>query len=278
MEVVWVFYENGPTMTKATKTIRRIAGHAPIDAGLILGSGLGALAEQLTDRIIIPYSELKGFPASGSVSGHGRDLVIGEMSGRRIAVLTGREHYYEHANAAAMRPAIETLAELGASTLLLTNSAGSLDAETRPGDLMLLADHINYAGMNPLIGEPTDRRFVNMVDAYDPDLRRRAQEIASGQGTTLKEGVYLWYSGPSFETPAEIRMAIRLGANAVGMSTVPEVIVARMLGLRVWACSSITNMGAGLSDEKISHEHTKAMAVEGAEKLKRLIPALVEAL
>lgn len=264
-------------MTKAAKTIRKIAGNAPIVAGLVLGSGLSALGEALEDRVTIPFSELKGFPGGG-VSGHGRDLLIGEMGGKRIAVLTGREHYYEHGNAAAMRPALETLAELGATTLLLTNSAGSLIADTRPGDLMLIADHINYAGMNPLIGEPTDRRFVNMVNAYDPELRGKSREIAGNLGIALKEGVYLWYSGPSFETVAEIQMAIRLGAHAVGMSTAPEVIVARMLGLRVWACSSITNMGAGLSDEKISHEHTKTMAVQGADKLRQLIPALVEAL
>lgn len=264
-------------MTKAAKTIRKIAGDAPIAAGLVLGSGLSALGDALKDKVTIPFSELKGFPGGG-VSGHGRDLLVGEMGGKRIAILTGREHYYEHGNAAAMRPALETLAELGATTLLLTNSAGSLVADTRPGDLMLIADHINYAGMNPLIGEPTDRRFVNMVNAYDPELRARSREIAGNLGIALKEGVYLWYSGPSFETVAEIQMAIRLGAHAVGMSTAPEVIVARMLGLRVWACSSITNMGAGLSDEKISHEHTKAMAVQGADKLRRLIPALVEAL
>ena len=265
-------------MTKAARTVRKIIGEVEIAAGLVLGSGLSALGDDLTDKVVIPYSELKGFPEGNGVSGHGRDLVIGDMGGKRIAILTGREHYYEHGNAAAMRPAIETLAALGARTLLLTNSAGSLNPDVRPGDLMLIADHINYAGMNPLIGEPTDSRFVNMVDAYDPDLRRRCYEIANAFGIPLKEGVYLWYSGPSFETPAEIRMAIGLGANAVGMSTVPEVIVARMLGLKVWACSSITNMGAGLSDEKISHEHTKTMAVQGAEKLQRLIPALVEAL
>ena len=264
-------------MSKAAKTIRKIAGGTPIAAALVLGSGLSALGEALADKVTIPFSELKGFPGGG-VSGHGRDLLVGEMGGKRIAILTGREHYYEHGNAAAMRPALETLAELGATTLLLTNSAGSLVQETRPGDLMLIADHINYAGMNPLIGEPTDRRFVNMVNAYDPELRGKAREIGGNLGIALKEGVYLWYSGPSFETVAEIQMAIRLGAHAVGMSTAPEVIVARMLGLRVWACSSITNMGAGLSDEKISHEHTKAMAVQGADKLKRLIPALVEAL
>lgn len=264
-------------MTKAAKTIRKRAGAAPIEAVLVLGSGLSALGAGLSERVAIPYAELKGFPGGG-VSGHGSDLLIGEMGGKRLAVLTGREHYYEHGNAAAMRPALETLAGLGAQTLLLTNSAGSLDAAIAPGSLMLIADHINYAGMNPLIGEPTDRRFVNMVDAYDPGLRRKSHEIATSMGMALNEGVYLWYSGPSFETPAEIRMAIRLGASAVGMSTVPEVIVARMLGLRVWACSSITNMGAGLSDETISHEHTKTMAVQGAAKLEQLIPALVEAL
>jgi purine-nucleoside phosphorylase len=264
-------------MTTATTTIRRIAGDTPIDAALILGSGLSALADDLRDKVAIPYADLEGFPAGG-VSGHGRELLLGEMGGRRIAILTGREHYYEHGNAAAMRPALETVAELGAKTLLLTNSAGSLNSATRPGDLMLIADHINYAGMNPLIGEPTDRRFVNMVGAYDPELRRRSRALAERLGISLEEGVYLWYSGPSFETVAEIQMAIRLGADAVGMSTAPEVIVARMLGLRVWACSSITNMGAGLSDETISHEHTKTMAVQGAAKLATLIPALVESL
>lgn len=260
--------------------IRQQAGDAPIEAGLILGSGLSALGDLLEDKITIPFAELEGFPGYGAesagVSGHGRELLIGKMSGKRIAILTGREHYYEHGNAAAMRPALETIKALGAHTLLLTNSAGSLDDDVQPGNLMLLSDHINYAGMNPLIGEPTDARFVNMVDCYDPDLRAKAHALAERLGIALKEGVYLWYSGPSFETVAEIQMAIRLGANAVGMSTAPEVILGRMLGLKVWACSSVTNMGAGLSDEKISHEHTKTLAKVGAEKLQRLIPALVE--
>lgn len=264
-------------MTKAAKIIRKIAGTTPISAAVVLGSGLSAIGDLLGDKVAIPYSELKGFPGGG-VSGHGRDLLVGTLGGKRIAVLTGREHYYEHGNAAAMRPALETMADLGAQTLLLTNSAGSLDQAIRPGDLMLIADHINYAGMNPLIGEPSDRRFVNMVNAYDPALRSLAQAIGARLDISLKEGIYLWYSGPSFETVAEIQMAIRLGANAVGMSTAPEVILARMLGLKVWACSSITNMGAGLSDEHISHEHTKTMAVQGAEKLKKLIPALLEAI
>lgn len=269
--------------TAALNVIRARAGaNVEIAAALVLGSGLSGLGDLLADRVSIPYGDLEGFPgqrhAGEGVSGHGKDLLIGTMGKKRIAILTGREHYYEHGNAAAMRPALETMAELGAQTLLLTNSAGSLERDFRPGDLMMLADHINYAGMNPLIGEPTDRRFVNMVDAYDPGLRQKARATALSLGIVLNEGVYLWYSGPSFETVAEIRMAITLGATAVGMSTAPEVILARMLGLEVWACSSITNMGAGLSDEKISHEHTKQMAGIGAEKLTRLIPALVEAL
>ncbi|WP_196259386.1 purine-nucleoside phosphorylase [Pelagibacterium limicola] len=265
-------------MTKAVKTIRKLAGEAPVEAAIILGSGLSDIGSMLADSVTIPFAELKGFP-QGGVSGHGKDLIIGQLGGKRVAVLTGRQHYYEHGNAAAMRPALETLAELGTRTLLLTNAAGSLDMDIRPGDLMLLNDHINYAGMNPLIGEETDRRFVNMVDAYDPELRATTHAIASRLDIPLREGVYLWYSGPSFETVAEIRMAITLGANAVGMSTAPEVILGRFLGLRVWACSSITNMGAGLlQGEEISHTQTKEVAKLGAEKLMRLIPALVEEL
>ncbi|MBF0679508.1 MAG: purine-nucleoside phosphorylase [Devosia sp.] len=264
-------------MTTSVQTIQNIAGTEPVEIALVLGSGLSAVADLVEDRVVIPFSQLEGFPGGG-VSGHGRDLVIGRMGGKRIAILTGREHYYEHGNAAAMRPALETMAGLGVKTLLLTNSAGSVDDRFRPGDLMLISDHINYAGMNPLIGEPTDRRFVNMVDCYDPALRGKAKAIGERLGFSVGEGIYLWNSGPSFETVAEIQMAIRLGANAVGMSTAPEVILGRFLGMKVWACSSITNMGAGLSSENISHEHTKTMAVQGADKLKRLIPALVEEL
>lgn len=258
--------------------VRDRAGAETIEAALVLGSGLSGIADALEDRVAIPYADLDGFPGGG-VSGHGSDLVVGRLAGRRIAILTGRQHYYEHGNAAAMRPALETVAELGAATLLLTNSAGSLDRDIAPGELMLIRDHLNYAGANPLIGEPTDARFVNMVDAYDPALRQLTREIADRLGVAVKEGVYMWYSGPSFETPAEIQMAIRLGANAVGMSTVPETIVARFLGLRVWACSSVTNFGAGMdAGETISHEQTKAVALKGAEKLQRLIAELVREL
>jgi purine-nucleoside phosphorylase len=253
----------------ALDTIRVRAGDAPVRLGLILGSGLGHLADAV-DGAAIDYAELPGFPPAG-VSGHRPRLVVGDLEGVRVAVLGGRAHYYEAGDPAAMRTPLETLRGLGAETLLLTNAAGSLRPDLAPGDLMLLADHIDFSGRNPLIGEPTDARFVNMVDAYDPGRRAALAAAATAEGVALPEGVYAWCSGPSFETSAEIRALRGLGADAVGMSTVPEVILARFLGLRVAAISVITNMGAGLSDEAISHEHTKAMAPLGAAKLERVL-------
>lgn len=259
--------------------IKRIAGDQPIEIAMVLGSGLSLIGDLLSEKIALAYDELEGFPGfdkvSESVSGHGSDLLIGNMAGKRIAILSGREHYYEHGNAAAMRPALEAMKELGAHSIILTNSAGSLEVDMPAGELMLLNDHINYAGMNPLIGEISDNRFVNMVDCYDRGLRQIAHDVAKDLDIKTNEGVYLWYSGPSFETVAEIKMAKILGANAVGMSTAPEVIIARMLELKVLAISSITNMGAGLSDENISHSHTKKMAVLGAAKLEKILPELV---
>src|SRR5574343_1190012 len=249
--------------------IRARAGAEPVRLGLILGSGLGHLA-QAVDGVAIPYADLPGFPHA-SVSGHNPNLVIGTLEGVRVAVFGAREHYYEKGNPAAMRPALELLKALGADSLIATNAAGSLRADIRPGDLMLLSDHINFSGLNPLIGEKTDARFVPMGDAHDPDLRAALRAAAEAEGVALPEGVYTWYSGPSFETPAEIRAIRTLGGDAVGMSTVPEVILARFLGLSVAAISTITNMAAGLSDEKISHEHTKAMAPLGAAKLARIL-------
>ncbi len=249
--------------------IRGRAGDAPVRAGLVLGSGLGHLAEAV-DGTAIAYDDLPGFPHAG-VSGHNPKLVIGDLEGCRVAVFGGRAHYYESGRGDAMRLPLEVLTALGADTLFLTNAAGSMRPDIPPGDLMLLSDHINYSGLNPLIGEASDKRFVPMKDAYDPDLRRRIKAAASEEGIDLKDGVYAWYSGPSFETPAEIRMLRTLGADAVGMSTVPEVILARFLGLRVAAVSTITNMAAGLSDEAISHEHTKAMAPLGAAKLEKIL-------
>ncbi len=249
--------------------VRARAGHAPVALGLVLGSGLGHLTEAV-DGPAIPYADLAGFPHAG-VSGHVPHLVVGELEGVRVAAFGGRAHYYETGNPRAMRLPLEVLKELGAQTLLLTNAAGSLRPEMPTGSVMALADHINVSGLNPLIGEPTDARFVPMTDAHDPAIRARLRAAAEGEGVELHEGVYAWYSGPSFETPAEIRMIRTLGADAVGMSTVPEVILGRFLGLRVAALSVITNMAAGMSDEAISHEHTKAMAPLGAAKLERVL-------
>lgn len=249
--------------------IRDRAGAAPPRLGLILGSGLGHLASAVRGTAIA-YADLPGFPRTG-VSGHNPNLVVGDLEGARVAVFGAREHYYEHGNPAAMRLPLAVLRALGAETLIVTNAAGSLRPDLRPGDLMLLADHINFSGLNPLIGEPTDARFVPMTEAHDPGLRAGLKAAAAAAGVALSEGVYAWYSGPSFETPAEIRAIRTLGADAVGMSTVPEVILARFLGLRVAAISTITNMAAGLSDEKISHDHTKAMAPLGAAKLEQIL-------
>lgn len=257
------------SLQSSLSLIQAKAGSEPVRLGLILGSGLGHLAHAV-DGVAIPYADLPGFPHV-AVSGHNPNLHIGTLEGVRVAVFGAREHYYETGNPAAMRPALEVLRALGADRLILTNAAGSMRPDIPPGDLMLLSDHINYSGLNPLIGEPTDARFVPMTDAHDPDLRAALRASAQAEGIDIRDGVYAWYSGPSFETPAEIRMLKLLGADAVGMSTVPEIILARFLGLRCAAISTITNMAAGMSDEKISHEHTKAMAPLGAAKLERIL-------
>ena len=263
-------------MSKSVEIIQQRAGSAPVRLALILGSGLGHLAHAV-EGVAIPYADLPGFPHV-SVSGHNPSLHVGTLEGVRVAVLGAREHYYEKGNPGAMRVALETVRALGADTLIATNAAGSLRADIRPGDLMLLSDHINFSGLNPLIGEPTDARFVPMTDAHAAGVRAALQAAAKAEDVALPEGVYAWYSGPSFETPAEIRAIKILGGDAVGMSTVPEVILARFLGLRVAAISTITNMAAGLSDEKISHEHTKAMAPLGAAKLERILRAYLRGL
>ncbi|NCO20667.1 MAG: purine-nucleoside phosphorylase [Rhodobacterales bacterium] len=245
------------------------AGREPVSCGLILGSGLGHLAEAV-DGVSIDYAQLNGFPHAG-VSGHSPKLVIGELEGVRVAVFGGRAHYYESGRADAMRLPLEVLRRLGANTLIATNAAGSLRPDMPTGSLMMLNDHINFSGLNPLIGEASDARFVPMKDAYDPAIRTALLSAAQAEAVTLHEGVYAWYSGPSFETPAEIRAIRMLGADAVGMSTVPEVILARFLGLNAAAISTITNMAAGMSDEAISHDHTKAMAPIGAAKLDKVL-------
>lgn len=256
-------------MDALLRTIQDQAGTDPVRLGLILGSGLGHLAESV-EGVAIDYADLPGFRHAG-VSGHNPKLVIGQLEGVRVAVFGGRAHYYEKGDPTAMRLPLEVLKALGAEQVLLTNAAGSLKDGMGPGELMLLSDHINFSGRNPLIGEATDARFVNMTDAYDRQIRAALDDAARAAAVTLHTGVYAWYSGPSFETPAEIRALKVLGADAVGMSTVPEVILARFLGLKAAAVSVVTNMAAGMSSEVISHAHTKAMAPIGAAKLEQVL-------
>lgn len=257
------------TADDALAVIRARAPGASARVGFILGSGLGHLADTV-DGVAIDYADLPGFPHAG-VSGHSPKLVIGTLEGVPVAILGGREHYYENGRADAMRLPLEVLTALGVETLFVTNACGSFLPEIPPGNLMLIRDHINYSGRSPLIGEPTDRRFVNLTEAYDPRLRAGLLDAAKAEDIPLLEGVYAWYSGPNFETPAEIRALKILGADAVGMSTVPEIILGRFLGLRCCAVSVVTNMAAGLGHETISHEHTKASAPTGAAKLERII-------
>ena len=256
--------------------IKGAAGDAPVRLGLILGSGLGHIAEEV-DGVAIDYTALPGFPHAG-VSGHNPKLVIGDLEGVRVAVFGGRAHYYESGRGDAMRLPLEVLRELGAEAMIATNAAGSLRPDMPTGSIMCLTDHINFSGLNPLIGEPTDARFVPMMDAYDPAIRAGLMAAAKTTEVAMAEGIYAWYSGPSFETPAEIRAIRMLGADAVGMSTVPEVILARFLGLKAAAISTITNMAAGMSDEAISHAHTKAMAPIGAAKLEKVLRAYLRSL
>lgn len=256
-------------MSAAAK-IREALGGLDPKIAMVLGSGLGGLTDAVENPVRIPYAQLPGFP-EGGVSGHASEVVAGELSGVPVIMLSGRVHYYEHGDAGAMRPVIETLAGIGIEALMLTNSAGSLDPQLAPGSVMLIEDHINFSGSNPLFGEPSDKRFVGLTEAYDPQMRQALEKAASDQDIPLGKGVYMWFSGPSFETPAEIRMARLVGATAVGMSTVPEVILARFYGLRVAACSIITNLAAGMTGDEISHQETKDMAPEGGRKLQRIL-------
>ena len=253
----------------AAATIRARA-NLPYAVGIVLGSGLSGLADRVEEAVSIPYRQLAGFPVS-TVSSHRGEVVLGWLEDVAVVVFSGREHYFENGNPAAMRAPIAALRALGAETLLLTNAAGSLRTEVGPGEVMLITDHINFAGVNPLIGLATDDRFVGMTSAYDPDLRAALLGAAEREGVAVTTGVYMWFSGPSFETPAEIRMARLAGAHAVGMSTVPEIILGRYFGLRCAAMSAIVNFAAGMTGAEITHEETKALAPLGAAKIERII-------
>lgn len=245
--------------------------------GIVLGSGLGGLADELTDAVAVSYAEVPGFPPS-TVAGHAGRFLLGRLEGVPVACMQGRFHLFEGHAPAVIKLPIRTFRALGAEALLLTNAAGSLRPEATPGSLMLITDHLNFQWTNPLVGPNDDEwgeRFVGLEDAYDPELRARLLRLADELGITLHQGVYGGLLGPLFETPAEIRAYRTLGADAVGMSTVPEVIVARHCGLRVAAISAITNLAVGLSAEPVDHEQTLRGAAEAATSLVALVRAFV---
>lgn len=245
------------------------------DLAIILGSGLGSLAAEIETAESIPFAEIPGFP-KGKVSGHAKALVYGKLEGRRVLVFAGRSHYYEGGDAAVMKVPLGLLTRLGAPPVLATNAAGSVNPEMPPGSVVAISDHISVGAPNPLIGDSDERRFVPMAEAYSPALRAHLTSAAAKAGLALPEGVYMWFTGPSFETPAEIRLAQRLGADLVGMSTVPEVIMARRLGLDIAALSIVTNYGTGMQVIAPNHAETKHVADSAAPRLKALVRAFVK--
>lgn len=265
----------------ALETANRVKALAPGAApriGVILGSGLGAVADQVEKPVHIRYADLPSFPQS-SVAGHAGKMVLGGLGGASVVVMQGRVHLYEGMRHDDIKVFVRTLKRLGCDAVLITNAAGSLRREMGPGSLMAVTDHISFIPGNPLIGPNDDAygpRFPALEDAYDPALRALLQRAAKRLNVNLAEGVYAGCLGPSFETPAEIRAYAKLGADAVGMSTVPETIVARHCGLRVAAVSVITNLAAGMSDEKLSHEQTLNTAGRAAETLSKLVMGFLE--
>ena len=263
---------------EAAQRVRERIGDRRPSVGLILGSGLGDFAERLEDAVRIDYADIPHFPVS-TVSGHAGRLVVGTLAGVTCVAMQGRVHFYEgHSAAEAALPA-RVLVALGARTLIITNAAGGLHADWTPGTLMLIRDHINLLGDNPLRGPNDDRlgvRFPDMTRAYAPALRELARGAAARIGLELAEGVYVAMSGPTYETPAEVQMLARLGADATGMSTVPEVVVANHMGARVLGISCITNKAAGLSDQPLSHDEVKETAERVRGQFEGLLTAILE--
>ncbi len=241
--------------------------------GLVLGSGLGVLADEIENPVIIPYHEIPGFTVS-TVVGHKGQLVIGKLQGKQVVAMQGRFHFYEGHGLDAVVFPIRVMKLLGVETIIVTNAAGGINQSYNPGDLMLISDHLNLTFRNPLIGANDDEmgaRFPDMSEAYSKELRQLAKSVAAEQGIELREGVYAGLLGPSYETPAEIRMLRNLGGDAVGMSTVPEVIVARHMKVNVLGISCISNMAAGILEQPLSHDEV----METTEKVKTQFLALV---
>lgn len=272
-----------PSVARVVEAIRRETGAntdaARPEVAVILGSGLSGFETRLSHPIELPYG-LIGLPEP-TVSGHRGALILGTLRGRRMAVLAGRAHWYEGHEMEEVVRAVRVMTILGAGTLLVSNAAGGLDPRMKPGDLMVLTDHINCMGANPLRGpniECIGPRFPDMTTAYDPAIRVAFHKAATRMGLPIRDGVYLAVSGPTYETPAEIRAFRSLGADAVGMSTVPEVVAARHAGLRVGAISCITNLGAGLSDSRLSHDDVKAVGASIGVRLADLFEDVLDEL
>ena len=259
----------------AAASISERVGSRPT-VGIILGSGLGGIAQAIDDATRIPYSGIPGFPTS-TVLGHAGELVAGSIGRSRVVALSGRFHIYEGHDARLAGFPVRVLHELGIETLIVSNAAGSARADLLPGTIMLISDHVNLMFRNPLIGglEEGDIRFPDMSDPYDLQLRALAREVAREQGVSLAEGIYAGLLGPSYETRAEVRMVARLGADVVGMSTVPEVIVARARGIRVLGFSCVTNFACGLAVAPITHEEVIETTARVGDRMQRLVREVV---
>lgn len=261
---------------------RYIKDKIPIspDIGLILGSGLGSLAESISSPIIIDYKDIPGFPET-TVPGHAGRFVIGDYQGKSVIAMQGRFHYYEGNDMEMVVLPVRVMKLLGVKILIVTNAAGGINSNFKPADLMIITDHINFSGINPLRGANLDDmgpRFPDMTEAYDRELIQILVKTGKEQGIDLKQGIYAMMPGPSFETPAEIRMLRTLGADAVGMSTVPEVIAARHAGIKVVGISCITNMAAGILDQPLTHEEVIVNAAKAKSKFIQLLDAFISSL
>ncbi|MBI3098621.1 MAG: purine-nucleoside phosphorylase [Planctomycetes bacterium] len=260
-------------MNETVQAVRAATAAKP-EVAIVLGSGLGALADAIVDPVSVPYVKLPHFPVS-SVPGHQGRLVIGGLEGKTVVAMQGRVHYYEGYSLEEVTYPIRVVAALGAKSIIVTNSAGAVNREYDPGDLMLITDHLNLLGINPLRGayegEPGGPKFIDLTEAYDPDLIDVAKKAARSLKLKIRAGVYAISPGPSYETPAEVNMLRTLGADAIGMSTVPEVIVARAQGLRVAGISCIANRAAGLSFHPLTH----AEVLETTARVGRDFSALV---
>lgn len=264
---------------RAAAAVRARVGEFAPAAAIVLGSGLGGLAAKIREPLVIKYNEIPGFPPS-TVAGHAGELLTGTLAGRRVLALAGRFHMYEGHDAALAAFPARVLHALGARVLIVSNAAGGINPGFAAGTLMLIHDHVNFMFRNPLVGrvEPGDERFPDMSAPYDPELRALARAVADTHGIALAQGVYAGLLGPSYETRAEVRMLAELGIDAVGMSTVPEVIVARAIGMRVLGVSCITNPAAGLSDTPITHAEVIETTARAAERFEALVTGIVAAL